>query len=924
MTPFDTARSVSPLPPALERRPTAGVVARDDAIDSILGEAFRADHRPFVLVTGEAGIGKTTVVAEIARQLHADGALVLHGRCLEELRVPYLPISEAIQRIIETAPDSLASRLGANALVEIGRLVRAVHARWPTLPSARTGDADSDRYRLFAAVRDLLEQLGSAQRVILVVEDVHWADTSTALLLRHLATELSPQTVMVLATGRDLDPLGGDAIAPQLRELVATDTIRRVHLEGFDDGAMVDLLEHLAGHSLDSDGVTLARQLRDGTGGNPFFATSILQHLAETGLIAPLAGRWSATVAVEEISLPDSVRDVLGRRLRGIDAELRHVLEVASVLGREFPLDTLARLLDRAEDEVLDLLEAGCETGLVDEDPQRLGWFVFSHALVRQTLYESQSRTRRSKRHRKVAELLEQQPTRDGELAGELAHHWAMDGTESGLRRSCEHALDAGRQALRRLAPSDAIGWFERAASLAARSDLAIAGDVLLDATIGLGEAQRQVGDPSFRTTLIRASLEADLAGDLDRMVRAVLANHRGLVSVVGEVDEERIGLIERAVASLGAGDSPARARLLALLAAESTFSRDHERVRAAAVEAEAVARRLDDDETLLRVLNLVFLSMWVPSELERSLRLTEEAVRLATRVDDPVQAFYATMNRLYVMISALDRPAMDQLLADASLLANEVGQPFIVWRVAFAACVPPLLDGDADRAEALAEAALDIGVQSGQADSFALYGATLTQIRLHQGRIDEMVPLVAELARENPGLPAFTAAHAMMLAETGAWDEARLLVDAALTREFDRTAYDYVWSTATTLWADAASTIGHTEAARVLYEQLRPFPGQGIASGPTMTGTTTHYLARLATTLGLDDEADACFRRADNELADFGATYFLARNKMFWSEAIGRWGGDQTAADVLAQQARAIALEHGCPGIVERIESWA
>jgi hypothetical protein len=914
------------LPARLAVVPTAGVVGRDAeiaAIEASVATALSGGGHRLCLVTGDAGIGKSTLVADVARRASTAGAVVLLGRCVEDLGIPYLPFIEALRGLIETGSEQLLDALPGNDLIELGRLVDAVGPRWPDLPHPASTDADTEQYVLFGAIVRSLTAVSRTHPVFLVIEDIHWADASTLQLVRHLSSVLGEARVFVLATGRSDDPSTTPAIADGLADLRRSSGVDHVLLEGFDDAQMVSLLEHLAGHAMDSDGVALARDLCVETKGNPFFATAILEHLAETGVIAPIAGRWAATVSVASIELPDTVRDVIERRLRFLDDEVRSVLSYASVLGREFDLAPLAALLETDEDAVLGHLERACAAGLLVEDDERLERFGFDHALIQQALYEGQSRTRRARRHRQIADLLEHDsgPSTGPGRAAELAHHWAATGTPEGAGRAAVHACRAGALALESLAPRDALAWFQRAIELDRRSAMPRP-ELRLDARIGLGEAQRQSGDPAFRETLIGAALEADLAGDVERMVRAVLANHRGLVSTVGEVDDERVTLIERAVAAVGLADSDARARLLSLLAAELTFGRDHARVRAAATEAEAIARRLGNEETLLRVLNLVFLAMWVPSEHERTQRVTEEAMRLADRCGDPVQRFLAATNRHYAMISSVDRVGIDQALAVANSLAEEVGQPFLVWRIGFAACMPPLLDGDVERAEAMAEAALDVGVQSGQPDSFALYGANLVQIRLHQGRGEEILPLIAELARENSGLPAFTGAHAMMLAECGHLDEARALLDEAMAADFHHDAYDYVWLTATTLWADAAAATGHVDAARVLYDRLEPFESQGVASGPTLSGTVGMYLARLAVVLGRDD-AGALFERADHQLDQLGARYFQARNRLHWAEHLLS-AGDAVSVErvtALLAEARSTGERLGCPAVVERAD---
>ena len=406
----------------------------------------------------------------------------------------------------------------------------------------------------------------------------------------------------------------------------------------------------------------------------------------------------------------------------------------------------------------------------------------------------------------------------------------------------------------------------------------------------------------------------------------AVLANQRGTVSSVGAVDLERIAMLEQALAALDDGDSRDRAWLLAALAAELSFSEDLGRVRALAAAAESMARRLGDDGTLLRVLNLTFLPLWVPGGFDRTVAASEEALTLATRGSDPVAQFWAAMNRVYAMASSADRAGIDAALEVAVPLADEIGQPFLTGWLTQARCTRALLVGDAEEAERWANVALQIGADTGQPDSLMAFGANLASIRWHQGRLDEIIPLIAQAAADNPGLPGFQAAYAVMLCECGRSDEARPLFETARSVDFHHAAYDWIWLTTTTLWADTAAWLSDVSAAGLLFERLAPFETQGVTSGRTVTGTVGMYLARLATVLGRDDDALRLFERADAQLRALGAPYPRARNQVEWARLLSSRGTDtdlRRARELLAEATTA-AVAYGCGGVERRASELA
>jgi tetratricopeptide (TPR) repeat protein len=278
-------------------------------------------------------------------------------------------------------------------------------------------------------------------------------------------------------------------------------------------------------------------------------------------------------------------------------------------------------------------------------------------------------------------------------------------------------------------------------------------------------------------------------------------------------------------------------------------------------------------------------------------------------------------MNRVYAMASAADRDEIDAALELGGALAHEVGQPYLAWQVAQRRCPQVLLTGEVDEAERLAGEAFQIATDTGQPDAFALFGAHLAGIRWQQGRIDELLPLIAEAAADNPGLPGFQAAYALMLCECDRADEARPLLEVARQADFHHAAYDWTWLTTTCIWADAVAWLGDVPAAEVLYDRLAPYEAQGVTSGATFTGTVAMYLARLAAVLGRHDDALAHFERADHQLRALRAPFAQARNQVEWARLLSstRTANDRRHARELLAEATATAATHGCAGIERR-----
>ena len=277
-------------------------------------------------------------------------------------------------------------------------------------------------------------------------------------------------------------------------------------------------------------------------------------------------------------------------------------------------------------------------------------------------------------------------------------------------------------------------------------------------------------------------------------------------------------------------------------------------------------------------------------------------------------------------MASSTDRAGIDAAIQLMESLAADIGQPSLTWFVTYGRCWRVLLAGDADEAERLADRALQIGSDSGQPDAFTVYGASLLNIRWHQGRTEEMLPLVEQAAAESPDIPAFQAVYAQTLCECGRTEAARPLLEAARDADFHHAAYDYIWLTNTAFWADTVAWLGDTSAAGLLFERLAPYEAQGILTGATFTGTVGMCLARLATVLGRHHDADKLFERADAQLRALDAPFLQARNQVEWARLLGASGSgrDPRRAEALLTTAESTARTYGCAGIERRARELA
>jgi class 3 adenylate cyclase len=912
-----------PLSSRLGVRPTVGTVGRESEI-SMINDVFKRvtedGGRELVIVSGEAGLGKSTLVSEFARSAANMGALVLFGHCEEDLATPYQLFCEALDHYVTNAPEETLVDHVAQHGSELARLVPALSSRIPELPPSRATDADTERFLLFAAVVGLLSMLSAQRPVIIVFEDLQWADQGSLLLLRHLAGAEQSTRVLVLGTFRDSELAQASALRETLGALRRHGNVHRIELKGLSDVGVITYMEAAAGRRLDDDEVPLAHAVYRETDGNPFFVSEVLRHLIDTGAVfQDENGRWKAQ-DLDQMTLPDSVREVIGGRVVRLGPDAGRVLSMASVIGRDFDLDLLARATGASEDELLDTLDVATAVALIREVADASGRYSFAHALIQHTLYADLGRARRAQFHRLVAEALEELLSDQPDIrVEELARHWTNATQPVNLTKAINYSQRAGDAALRGLAPADALGYFDKALDLYAQSDL---DDPILrvDLMIGLGTAQRQTGHPAFRDTLIEAAhLAADL-NETSRLVRACLATDRGFFSAIGAVDQAKVEILTVALERL-AKDDPSRALVLATLCAELAVGTSLEDRLALAHEALAITNTHGDDAVTVRVLNSLAFPLMVPQLCQDSLERSARAMALAERVGDPVQIMFAAHWREEAAIMAGDVDELDRAMGIVRELVDRLDQPVLRWTYLFTRAWRAMMAGDTDVADRFALESFQIGTDSGQPDAFVMYGGQLITIGLQRGTLGELVPILNQMHEDAPDVGgAVTAALTLARAEAGDLDEVRQLLGEMAANNFE-SSIDATWLTAMVWCADAAIALGEPEFVEAIFDRLAPWADLWPSNGAECESPVSQYLGALATCLGRFDEAELYFARAMVECQRTGAKFFAARTNLFWGVMLSQRShdGDLARARELLEAARDLAATHHYANVERR-----
>jgi DNA-binding SARP family transcriptional activator/tetratricopeptide (TPR) repeat protein len=884
----------------------AGAVA-DWAIDDP-----DANGGPIVLLAGDAGIGKTTLTAELARRVHDAGAIVLAGRSPRETVVPYQPFLEALRHWALNAEltDLRASTREYGS--ELARLIPELRRRAPDLPPPASDEPETERYRLFEAVVGLLTELSRSAPVLLVLDDLQWADRPTLLLLRHLARATNPARLLIMGAYRSTERRV-DTFTNTMGELRRDRLASQLDIRGLGESETAELVRLRAGVT---PARAFAHALYEETEGNPFFVEEIIRHLIEAGVHV---GSASAS-ELQRFGLPEGVKQVIAFRLGRLEAPAAQLLRVAAVIGRDIDAALLERVVTLGEEDFLAALDEALAAGLLVESDENPGSYLFSHALIRETLYESMSGPRRARIHKRVGEEIEAtQGRRQERYLPELAYHFTRAADPEDAEKAITYAFRAGEQATTMLAHEEAAEHYARALDVQGRFQPE-ASERRCELLLRVGEARVPGGDRALGSSAFReAAALAERLGDGASLARAAIGASRQYVQPPGVVDTELIAMIERAL-ELQPERSLVRVRLLACLCGAVYYSPERDRMAALSDEAMAIATELDDPEARAYACSARRRVLWDAAHLAERVEVSTEMLTLAQQIGNLELQLQAHAWLVVDLLERGDRDAVDAQIEAFDAGAQRLRQPLYQWNSILWRAMRALLAGSLSLADQLAAEALAAGAPAEAVTVSQYYAIQVLGVRRDQGTMGELEPAARRLVEENPARPAWRAALATLLCEEGRLDEAREEFSRLAAGDFDDIPKDLDWLIAIVLLSDVCADLDDSERAALLYAKLEPYADVNVVIGlaAVCLGSAASFLGRLAATMGRGEEARRHFEHALEANAALGAPACLSRTQVDYARALG----PGPRADELLEAAGRTAAELGLGAVARKIAS--
>jgi DNA-binding CsgD family transcriptional regulator/tetratricopeptide (TPR) repeat protein len=800
-------------------------------------ERMLAGRRQLVLISGEPGIGKTRCAEALADVAEDQGALVLWGRCREEAGAPpYWPWVQILRAYVQSSSlDEVRLNMGA-AAKDIAALVPELldasqHAQ--ETPGS-IADASAARFRTFDAVGQFFRQATQQVPITLMLDDLHWADVPSLSLLEFLSQELLRSRLLIVGTHRDTDGARTKPLLSTLGGLSRNTDVQRIHLAGLSRIAIGEVADRLCDVSLSDSAIEMIYQQTDG---NPLFAIELIKVLIEEGT--------GAAITTMPGRIPAGVHETIGRRLSRLSDRCNELLCVAAVHGRQFTAREIAVAMDEDVQRVLTILEQAVQAGIVQSNIDASGGYQFTHALIRETIYEELPVVDRLRMHGRAGDALVRVHCAHPEPAlTRIAHHFHEAAALGNMDKAVIYALRAAESAERMYAYEEAILHYDHVIQMLEGGGL-MHDERLARASMLKGSALSLLGQvqPSIEV-LLEAANRTRVLGNAELLVDILML----LAMASSHVAQQHIvPLLDRALALLPKADSTARAKALATLAFARRTTADPVQIQLLVDEALDMATRSCDATARCACYHLTVLALrGNPESLHRRLRLGDDYIAVARSTGSAqllAEAYHwqalnyfesGQLEELEVLLEHYDSLST----AHSGLHQHRTG----TYRVTLA-----LLRGEWEDLEPRIERLLEIGRKTRRDDADGVYGAQMFTLNRDLGRLHALTAQIKAIVA-NPRSRIWEPGLMLICAEIGLLREARGIFERLVERNCCAIRHDDMYVTCLVFCAETCCALADAQRAASLYQLLLPYRGQ-TANHPTAVcfGPTELYLAMLA-----------------------------------------------------------------------------
>jgi len=925
------------LQPAGESSPVHNVgapgpfIGRGPELRALLGALDRAQAGTdqLVMLAGDAGMGKTRLCQELAAEAARRKIPTIWGRCSEEAGAPpYWPWTQAIRTLVQDWDDIRLRAIVGDSATPIAGIVPELGRRLGDTPGFGALEPDQLRFQLFHAITQLWQRAAEADGLLLILDNLHWADLTSLRLLAFLGADLGAHRLLLVGTYRHTEVSRQHGLGELLADLTRCAGYQRLQIAGLSREETEQLFCSASG-ALPTPEVLDAVHAR--TEGHPLFLVETVRYLLAEQRARPALGQDDAGILD---AIPDGIRAVIGKRLNRLSAPCVHLLAIAACIGRTFALDLLLPLIvESSEDAVLAAMEEALAARLIEPQPASRQ-YQFSHALIRETLYDEMLPLRRGRLHLRIGELLE---TRHRDAPGpylpQLAYHFAAALPEGSPQRALDYARRAAGSAAQLLAHEEAVHLYRQALHLQQHhfpEDRYTRCTLLL----GLGSAQDAAGlsEASCHTFLQAAALGRAL-GAAEALVRAAIGFETASWRL-GQPGAQAVTLLTEGLETTQAQqDARSRIDLLASLCRAYAFTDRPDEATRAYREAVALARQLEDPSALFRALVAFQATRFFrPDQLDERLAAAGEALALAERHRQEGWAITGLYGWHFSdLVEKGDLEAARSVAADHVRIAQTARQPFFQAVGLSSQTLLAIHEGRFADAEALAQETLKVGRRFSPANAAGAYGMQMFSIRREQGRLAEVLPVLrhfiatqAETAIWRPGL-------AVLYMELDLRPQAEAELEGLAAGDFAAIPHSALWPTSMAFLAEVCAYLKDAGRAAILYRLLSPYAGRNIATGNNAPcfGAADRLLGLLADTQGKADRAGDHFEAAlaMNQLT--GGRPWLAHAQYGYADLLlrGRTGGTERAAGLLdsalatARELGMAALEQRCARLMGKLE---